>query len=125
MRFKNKADERIFFAPPPEIDRCAYKALREFLSWVEERSLEAGEGELTITSFYRPTDPNLESYHRIGQAVDIRCHKDDKSDRWYEAMMMLGQSLFRFDSKLRVWWHPELRGTPQEHIHIGYHDGVL
>lgn len=77
--------------------------------------------ELVITDLLRPVNPNKPSYHPLGKAVDIRTnYLTPKQVGLLERFLF---ALKAFDPKLGVEPHEELKGTPQQHLHLQYKDG--
>ena len=94
--------------------------LEKVVGLIDDISQLLGEGEITITSFLRPR--NMNSYHSVGQAKDIRTH--DKSANWLVAMRAL-YNILRIDPEIQFVFHDELIGTPNAHLHVEIDDGSL
>ena len=91
------------------------------MAFLDSFSVLCGWGGVTITSLYRPRD--LDSYHSILQAADIRTRDKPPMFRW--ALVMMSAILKMVDPHLQIYVHRELWGKPHEHIHIAIKDGKL
>lgn len=104
-----------------QFDGVAVKRLRLLVQWIDIFCQMVGWGEITITSYYRPESTN--SYHSVGQAVDIRTR--DKPDNFKYVMMAFRYTIRAIDKQLWINPHKELWGEPQEHIHVAIEDGKI
>lgn len=114
MQFKHAQDEKDYHGQPAACDLAANIRLKSLLGWIDQFTRMSGQGEIMITSYYRPEDHD--SYHSILQAADIRTK--DKPEAWKRSMTLLSQALALLDPTLQIYLHPELAGTPMEHYHI-------
>jgi hypothetical protein len=121
MRFKHPDDERDFLSQPVSCNLSANAKLKELIAFIERFTQMTGCGEITITSYYRPMDRN--SYHSILQAADIRTK--DKPDSWKKAIGLLSLACMAVSPTLQIFMHPELKGSPDEHIHVAIKDGAI
>jgi hypothetical protein len=121
MRFKYPNDERDFLSQPAACNLLANAKLKELIALIERFTRVTGCGEITITSYYRPLD--YDSYHSILQAADIR--SKDKPNSWKEGIGYLSLACKAVEPTLQIYMHPELKGTPGEHIHVAIKDGAI
>ena len=121
MRFKHPQDERDYLSQPAACNLIANARLKELISLIERFTQVTGCGEITITSYFRPDDRG--SYHSILQAADIR--SKDKPESWQEAIGFLSLAFKAVDPSLQIYMHPDLKGTPDEHIHVAIKDGAI
>ena len=121
MRFKTNKDESLWNADPTCKDKAANAKLKAVVQTVDLFSQVTGNGEITITSYWRPQ--NARSYHSILQAVDIRVR--DKKRAFYWGMETLGKLLRQFDEQIQFDLHKSLYGKPQQHIHVEIDTGTI
>lgn len=118
MKFKNSSDEKTWNSKRSLVSPDNEKHTWRLIQVVEaiDRILQAaGHDELVITSFYR--EPTAKpSYHPAYQAVDFRAH--GKSEKWWNNMKYLKFALRQWHSDIQLVLHEELRGEPNEHIHL-------
>lgn len=132
MKFKESDDAKWYIDPtfPAEfekrmkrpLDVQAFEKLKWWVKWLDDMSRQTGNGELVITSFWRP-DNDKESYHKYGQAIDIRIITNHpagggKTKAWQKAVAKIFDGIDDLDTTVQLCTHPELVGTPDEHYHL-------
>ena len=122
MKYKTdeiKADwERWLNRPMPHEP---FMRLYRIMLVIDALSQTTGHGEITITCFIRSRD--FDSYHAKAQAADIRVR--DKSNEWYEAMILFKHVLARLDWQIQLVPHFERWRKDDQHIHVEIDDGSL
>lgn len=114
MKFKTNKDKSLWDASTTCKDKDANAKLKAVVQIVDLFSQVTGNGEITITSYWRPQ--NTRSFHSILQAVDIRVR--DKTLAFYWGMEALGKLLRQFDEQIQFDMHKPLYKTKDRHIHI-------
>lgn len=122
MRFKHETDQRDWDNQIPErFDVKQGNRLRSLVKWLDQFCVLVGWGEVTVTSYFRPTD--ADSYHSIYQAADLRTHDKPMA---FKTMALLFDQIFKWaGTDLQVYAHKELWGKPEEHIHVAVKDGKI
>lgn len=121
MEFKHLRDRRVWSQGIMPYDKAANARLKELVGLIDQFSILAGWGPITVTSYFRPDDKD--SYHSLHQAVDIRTR--DKPVDFKAKVGALGSILWSIDRRLQIFAHVELWGKPQEHFHIAIKDGKI
>jgi len=123
MKFKHTKDQEdwIECSNPTPMAPKAVVRLQRLVKALDAITVAAGHPELIVTSYLRPNNKN--SYHSVGQAIDIRVH--DHSMSWRLAICKIGEALKALNAQIQMVPHYELWNKENEHIHIEYDDGSL
>lgn len=114
-------DWNFYSATNPTAQYMPFHRLRRVVCAIDDISIAAGCGPITITSFMRQGNPK--SYHSKGQAVDIGIHK--KPRQWLEAMYAFKLVLSRLNPQMQLVTHLKLLNSPNEHFHLELDDNSL
>jgi hypothetical protein len=101
---------------------CALCAIDKFCRMAFDK-------HIVITDLLREKKPGRVSFHTLGQGGDIRTHFGYFTDRETQLIDTFLKTLNHSTSnRLQYSWHPEMKGTANEHLHVEWDtkiDGVM